>query len=127
VLDQRWICGACGIEGKVSPFSTLSKPRERGVSKPNALGLPYTETKGQWASRCHTSDELPDDAASGTQSLLMGRHQGASHSFEDDERAVVFHCGGGTRWGKAFVSQCVAGAPSGGTFREKTLRYQRTA
>src|SRR5437868_13278006 len=40
-------------------------------------------------------------------------------------RALV--CGGVTRSEKAFVSQCAPEAPIGVTFREKLLRYQRTA
>jgi hypothetical protein len=32
------------------------------------------------------------------------RHRGSM----PDKRAFVFRCGGGTRWEKAFVSQCVA-------------------
>jgi hypothetical protein len=41
--------------------------------------------------------------------------------------AFVFRCGGDTRRGKAFASQCAAETPSGDTFRQKVLRYQQTA
>ena len=40
-------------------------------------------------------------------------------------RALV--CSGVTRSEKAFVSQCAPEAPIGVTFRQKVLRYQRTA
>jgi hypothetical protein len=40
-------------------------------------------------------------------------------------RAVV--CSGVIRSEKAFVSQCAPEAPIGVTFRQKVLRYQRTA
>jgi hypothetical protein len=40
---------------------------------------------------------------------------------------IVWDSGGVTRSGKALVSQCVPEALSGVTFRQKVLRYQRTA
>ena len=36
-------------------------------------------------------------------------------------------CGGDTRSGKAFVSQCAVETPCGDTSRQKVLRYQQTA
>src|SRR5215831_8509325 len=41
----------CGIGGKVSPFSTFSTPREHGMSKPNAFGLPHTERRAMGSER----------------------------------------------------------------------------
>jgi len=50
--------------------------------------------------------------------ILLFKNEGAT-------RALV--CSGVTRSEKAFVSQCAPEAPIGVTFREKVLRYQRTA
>jgi hypothetical protein len=41
--------------------------------------------------------------------------------------ARALGCSGVTRSEKAFVSQCAPEAPLGVTFRQKLLRYQRTA
>src|SRR5262249_2385665 len=72
-----------------------------------------------------TSEHTREPLGRGSPSLGQERRPILLFKNEGAARALV--CSGVTRSEKAFVSQCAPEAPIGVTFRQKVLRYQRTA
>src|SRR5262249_33479107 len=72
-----------------------------------------------------TSEHTREPLGRGSPSLGQERRPILLFKNEGAARALV--CSGVTRSEKAFVSQCAPEAPIGVTFRQKALRYQRTA
>src|SRR5215472_13236752 len=63
----------------------------------------------------------------GRGSPSLGQERRPILLFKNEGAARALVCSGVTRSEKAFVSQCAPEAPIGVTFRQKVLRYQRTA
>src|SRR5262249_14484361 len=93
------------VEGELITIADLADPRYRIVI--------LDQTKFEDAGSAAIFQRHND-----TSSVNASQNEGAA-------RALV--CSGVTRSEKAFVSQCAPEAPIGVIFRQKALRYQRTA
>src|SRR5262249_21201949 len=110
---NRWRCPrlliACHVPGQAQQRRTLAKISRRcAVAALTVAGNLPRHWKG---TRPRETTPTEAELASGAQPRQT--------------RALV--CGGVTCSGKALVSQCAPEAPIGVTFRQKALRYQRTA
>src|SRR5262249_55560181 len=90
--------------------------RGQQLERAAAVGLEAVAQMAKRASAESVSASMPEY----TQTRVRMRRPQARRT-----RALV--CSGVTRSEKAFVSQCVPEAPIAVTFRQKVLRYQRTA
>ena len=110
---NRWRCPrlliACHLPGQARQRRTLAKISRRcAVAALTVAGNLPRQWKG---TRPRETTPTEAELASGAQ----------------PRQTRAFFCGGVTCSGKAFVSQCAPEAPIGVTFRQKALRYQRTA